>query len=145
MKKEIVHCAIGLLSRREHSIKELINKLKLREFQYDEIVPVVNYLIDEDYLSEERFADCAFRHRVNKGYGLRYIQNELKQKGIDDTLIKAVHKNYQIDWYLQAELAYNKRFSGSVVKDQKDKAKRIRFLQYRGFSIEEIMTVIHSD
>ena len=37
---------------------------------------------------------------------------------------------------------------GAIVtrsKDHKDKAKRIRFLQYRGFSSEEIMTAINAD
>ena len=37
-------------------------------------------------------------------------------------------KNQQIDWYLQAELAYNKRFGDIEFKDPKDKVQRIRFI-----------------
>ncbi|MBA6364078.1 RecX family transcriptional regulator, partial [Colwellia sp. BRX8-8] len=74
--------------------------------------------------------------------------NELEQKGVCDTIIVELSKNQQIDWYLQAELAYNKRFGESTIKDQKDKLKRIRFMQSRGFSSDEIMILIkytHSD
>ena len=52
------------------------------------------------------------------------------------------YKNIEIDWYLQAELAYNKRFGTRYIKDQKDKAKRMRFLQYRGFTMDEINEVV---
>jgi regulatory protein len=65
-----------------------------------------------------------------------------------------LRESCEIDWYLQAELAYNKRFgintyiadSGNGTLDrkaeEKEQAKKIRFLQYRGFSIDEIMAVI---
>ena len=142
MKKEILHSAIHLLSRREHSKKELVQKLKTKEYSLEDIEPVVEHLIAKDYLSDERFADSVFRYRLSRGFGWRYIQNELQQKGVNASLIKELGNNQQIDWYLQAELAYNKRFSGKEIKDQKDKAKRIRFLQYRGFSIDEIMAVL---
>jgi len=144
LNKAILHCAVDLLSRREHSYKEIMQKLKLREHDEDEIIPVLEYLITKDYLSEERFAECLFRTRMNKGYGWRSIKSELSQKGVCSSIIVELNKNQQIDWYLQAELAYNKRFGESDIKDQKDKAKRIRFMQYRGFSSDEIMPLIKS-
>jgi len=144
MNKEILHRAIALLSRREHSATELSNKLCQRGYEYDEVNPVILSLIEQDYISDERYADCVLRSRVNKGYGWRFVQNELSQKGVSSSIAQKVVKNHQIDWYLQAELAYNKRFGNSQIEDQKDKAKRIRFLQYRGFSNDEIMAAIYS-
>ena len=144
MKKEIIHCAIGLLSRREHSTKELIQKLSKREFTIEDIEPVVEFLLEEDYLSNERFADAIFRYRVGRGYGWRYIKHQLQQKGVGSEIFNSLNKNQEIDWYLQAELAYNKRFGGKAIKDQQDKAKRMRFLQYRGFSTDEIITVLNA-
>lgn len=142
MNKSILHSAIGLLSRREHSTKELTQKLLLRKFEQEEITPVIEYLIEENYLSHERFAESVFRTRVNRGYGWLYIKNELAQKGISSSLISQLKNNQQIDWYLQAELAYNKRFGTTAVIDQKDKAKRARFLQSRGFSSDEIFAIL---
>jgi regulatory protein len=142
LNKAILHCSVDILSRREHSYQELMEKLKLREYSEDEITPVVEYLIEKNYLSEQRFSECFFGSRLNKGYGWLYISNELAQKGVCDSIIVELNKNQQIDWYLQAELAYNKRFGASTIKDQKDKIKRIRFMQYRGFSPDEIMPLI---
>lgn len=144
MKQTALQCAVGLLARREHSEQELIQKLQQREFVEQDITQAVAVLLEKKYLSDDRYAQSVCRHRANKGYGWRYIANELKQKGVCSTIIHDLHKNCEIDWYLQAELAYNKRFGIKTICDQKDKAKRIRFLQYRGFSTEETMTVINA-
>lgn len=162
MKKEILHKAIDLLSRREHSAKELQQKMQNKKFIAEDISPVIQYLIEKDYLSDIRFAESVFRVRVDKGYGWLYIKNELNQKGVSSNIINELDKNEEIDWYLVAELAYNKRFSTSLddyfvydqfndhlTKDEvykkanKEKAKRIRFLQARGFSLDQIFSLIN--
>ena len=55
---------------------------------------------------------------MNKGYGWLYITDELKQKGIGSNIINKLNENGEIDWYLQAELAYNKRFESSPMNFQ---------------------------
>ena len=150
-KQTALHCGVGLLARREHSAFELRQKLESREFDSDDIEKAIERLLEKDYLSDTRYAQSTCRHRANRGYGWRYIANELKQKGVCSTIVQKFQKNCEIDWYLQAELAYNKRFSDIRVKDpksiQKEKAKRIRFLQYRGFSTDEIFAIesIHAN
>jgi len=144
LNKAILHKCVDLLSRREHSIKELQQKLLQRDFLLEEIAPVIDYLLEKDYLNEQRFTESMFRLRTNKGYGKRYIESELTQKGISSAQISAADKTQATDWYLQADLAYTKKFGYKDIADQKDKAKRIRFLQYRGFSTDEIMTVINA-
>ena len=145
MNKAILHKGIDLLSRREHSELELRNKLRLREFQDDEITIVIDYLIENDYLSESRFADSVYRTRVNKGYGKRYIENELTQKGVSSADIHTAALELDVDWYHQVEIVYKKRFGDMPMAEQKEKAKRIRFLQYRGFSTDEIFTVLNDE
>lgn len=148
-KQTALHCGVGLLARREHSEFELRQKLSVREFDVEDIDQAIERLLEKDYLSDERFAQSTCRYRVSRGYGWRYIANELKQKGICSTIIQQLQKNCEIDWYLQAELAYNKRFSGFGEKSsqaaQKEKAKRIRFLQYRGFSSNEIFAIMNDE
>lgn len=146
-RQTALHCGVGLLARREHSEFELRQKLHSREFQADEIELAIERLLAKDYLSDTRFALSTCRYRTIRGYGWRYIANELKQKGVCSTIIQQLQENCEIDWYLQAELAYNKRFGEFNKKDgkdrQKEKAKRIRFLQYRGFSTDEIFAVLN--
>lgn len=160
LKQTALHFAVGLLARREHSEAELIEKLSAREFSNVDIDETIELLHEKDYLSDERFAASCCRYRANRGYGWHYIVNELKQKGVCTTIIQNLRESCEIDWYLQAELAYNKRFgikdSAEINLDdsldkktkqkliEKDKAKKIRFLQYRGFSTDEIITVIES-
>lgn len=147
-KQTALHCGVGLLARREHSEFELRKKLKVREFEDADIDIAIDRLLEKDYLSDSRFAISTCRYRANRGYGWRYIANELKQKGVCSIIIQELQNNCEIDWYLQVELAYNKRFGESRVKDpkqaQKEQAKKIRFLQYRGFSHDEIFSVVNT-
>jgi len=143
VNKKILHQAISLLSRREHSLKELRQKLVQREYERDELTPVLDFLICEDYQSDLRAADCFFRNRVSRGYGWLYIQNELKQKGIANDVMYSVYHEQDIDWYEQVQNTYQKKFADMPIVDQKDKAKRFRFLQYRGFSLDEIYFVLN--
>lgn len=143
VNKEILHSAIAYLSRREHSEKELLEKLKAKQHQLDDIYPVLVFLKNENYQSDLRYAESYCRNRVAKGYGWLFIKNNLRMQNIDEQIINQVYKNDEIDWYLQAELAYNKRFNGRAITDMKDKAKRIRFLQYRGYTTEQIKIAIN--
>jgi regulatory protein len=145
LKNEVLHAAVRYLSYREHSAQELIHKLQAKGYASEDILTVITHLQEKNYQSDQRYADSIIRHRINKGYGQRYIEQALKQQGVSTTTIKEALKNQQIDWYLQAELAYNKRFANSEIKNDKDKAKRIRFMQNRGFSSEQIFTLISTD
>jgi len=45
------------------------------------------------------------------------IGNELKQIGVCATIIQELRESCEIDWYLQGELAYNKRLSAKCSVD----------------------------
>jgi len=153
-KQSALQCAVGLLTRREHSEIELKEKLIQREYLQADIDIAIGKMLEQKYLSDERFASSLCRYQVKRGYGWYYIANELKEKGVCATIIQKLRESCEIDWYLQAELAYNKRFgiksinadSDDEVLDkkiaQKEQAKKIRFLQCRGFSSDEIFAVI---
>lgn len=142
VNKEILHQAIAFLARREHVNKELKLKLLKREYSSNEIDEVLLFLTKENYQSDVKAAECIFRNRVNKGYGWRYIENEMSSKGVSDEVIRGVYQEFNYDWYSQAKEAYQKKYANTQILDNKDRAKRIRFLQYRGFSFDEIQTVL---
>ena len=66
--------AVSLLSRREHTVNEITEKLRRKGYtQFAE--NVCSRLISEGYLSDERFARLYVRELVNlKGYGKRRIK-----------------------------------------------------------------------
>ncbi|TRX55800.1 regulatory protein RecX [Thalassomonas sp. M1454] len=143
--KDVKKAAYSLLSRREHSAKELKEKLVLREYQVADIEPVLSALAEQDIQSDLRFGESLLRTRLTKGYGWSYICAELKQKGLASDIIAQVEQTQSIDWFEQAKNAYQKRFPDPKIYDQKDKAKRIRFLQYRGFDFEQISAALNLD
>ena len=67
------------------------------------------------------------------------IKNEAYQKGISADLVQTIVEELEIDWYLQAQSAYNKKFSDTNNSlDFKEKAKRMRYMSYRGFNHDQI-------
>jgi regulatory protein len=61
--------AMDLLARREHSEHELRQKLKLREFDSDEITAAIDSLQRDNLLSDERFTESYVSQRFNAGFG----------------------------------------------------------------------------
>ncbi|HCM46414.1 MAG TPA: hypothetical protein DIS98_02505 [Colwellia sp.] len=47
--------------------------------------------------------------RVLRGHVLLHLGNEVEQIAVCATFIQELRESYEIDWYLQAELAYNKQ------------------------------------
>ncbi len=143
--KDVKKAAYSLLSRREHSSKELADKLILKEYEVADIEPVLTALAEQNIQSDVRFGEDLFSSRVRKGYGWTYICAELEQKGLASDIIASIEQTQSIDWFEQAEKAYQKRFPDPIINDQKDKAKRVRFLQSRGFDFEQIYAVLNLD
>ena len=72
--------AIRLLARREHSRLELFKKLQNYTDQSQLIEQLLDYCIEHDYLSNQRYADCYLRLRSAKGFGLNRIKQESNEK-----------------------------------------------------------------
>lgn len=147
MKKQNVNntakaTAVRLLSRRDHSVLELRRKLNLREFPADEIEDALDDLIKRDYLSDERFTEAYVHMRKQKGFGPLRIAAELNERGVDESVYSVCLQLDDGNWMESLERTYQTKYRGLPVKDFQDKAKRIRFLQYRGFALDKIHQVL---
>ncbi|WOE40172.1 regulatory protein RecX [Acinetobacter chinensis] len=132
--------AFAVLTRREYSKADLIEKLAMYAQNRDEVIELVNELARENYQSDLRVAEMMLRSQVRKGKGPNRIKLALRSKSLDRTLIQ--DDLNEIDWYEQAYQLKIKKYGVNVEKDQKLKAKQIRFLQYRGFEMDVIMKAI---
>lgn len=130
--------AVNLLARREHSQTELRTKLLKAEFDINEINDVLDKLAAKDIQSDTRFAENYIRYRAQRGYGSQKINLELKERGVDKQTIVNAIEEAEIDWFDLAISARRKRFGEQVPDNIKDRAKQQRFLQYRGFTHEQI-------
>ena len=125
---------MDLLARREHSLEELRRKLKRRFVNEDLVEGELQRLKDENLQSDERYADSFLRQRSARGYGPRRVRHEMRQKGLSDAEINNAFDRVEVDWYALAAAVMNKKFGDTPVVEIKEKARRIRFMQYRGFN-----------
>lgn len=128
--------AMNLLARREHSLRELRDKL-LRRFP-DELViqQQLARLAAEQLQSDARFAQSYIHHRSTKGYGPVRVKGELRERGVQEADIQAAMAAQDIDWCALAADVLRKKFGNSPAIELKEQAKRAQFMQYRGFTTE---------
>ena len=124
--------AMKMLMRREHSKLELFQKLQVKGFDVDTINDSISKLVKQNYQSDERFAEDFILMRFNQGKGPVRIVSELKMKGINTFDLSA------FDWFVLAKEIRQKKFGNQISLDYKETAKQKRFLQSRGFNLDQI-------
>lgn len=131
-----------MLARREHSAFEIRQKLRQKGFAGEAIEAALERLQAADWQSDERFTEAYIRSRRNRGYGPVRIALELKERGIAEALY-STHLHARDDTWVEAlRDEYRRKYRGTVVADFEERAKRMRFLQYRGFTLEAIHKVM---
>jgi len=128
--------AMNLLARREHSVRELRNKLKRRFPDNDKIDEQLSLLIAQRLQSDVRFAQSYTRQRISRGYGPIRLREELRERGVSEADVAAAMDEMEIDWCAVAADVMRKKFGMRGAIDLKEKARRARFMQYRGFAAE---------
>ncbi len=128
--------AIGLLARREHSRRELLDKLARRGCDVALAEVVVEQLASDNLQSDARFAELYVQQRVARGHGELRIRSELVQRGIAAELSDAALAAAEIDWFAAAERALEKKWRAGAPEND-PLGRGMRFLCGRGFSHEQ--------
>ena len=136
---------MSYLSRREHSAGELSGKLSHLGFDPDDVNTVLTGLKAQGIQSDERYTEAYVHHRSQKGYGPVRISRELSDRGVDKSLVSRYIDPGDDLWLTRARRAREKRFGTEMPRDYKEKARQSRFLQYRGFTHEQIRYSIQND
>ena len=138
----IYNKALDLVSRREHSRHELMQKLDKR---YPETSPIIEEVLDKlegnKILDDERFTEMYLNSRARKGFGPKKIEMELYSKKVDSMLIDNAIEAYE-SWTENAENELKKKFKGMEPTDYKSKMKQKQFLFNRGFSTQIIERIL---
>ena len=134
--------ALDLVSRREHSRHELMQKLKKR---FPETIPIIEEALDKlvlnNILDDERFIEMYLNARARKGFGPKKIEMELYSKKVDPMLIGNAIEGYE-SWIENAENVLKKKFNSMKPTDYKSKMKQKQFLFNRGFSTQIIERIL---
>ena len=73
------------------------------------------------------------RSRLLRGSGPLKIAHELRTRGIDSETLQDYLNSQQIDWFEVATATYEKKYQSNDEIDARERAKRVRFMQSRGF------------
>jgi regulatory protein len=132
--------ALRLLARREHSRSELARKLAPRAQSPEALDTLLDALEQKKQLSNERFA--AERARVlARKFGAARIRLDLKSKGIDGALAEQFSAGGELE---RARIILQKKYR-LPAGTREERARRMRFLQSRGFAHETIRKLLSSD
>lgn len=126
--------AVDLLSRREHTRQELRRRLAPFAESAEELDSLLDELAASHWQSDTRFAE-QFANSRRRKYGTRRVAMEMRERGVDSDTIKSVLAD-QNDLPAARSL-WLKKF-GQPASDAAGRAKQIRFLASRGFSMDII-------
>lgn len=135
--------AFRFLSRRLHSTGELKLKLMKKSFSREIIEKVINELIQKNYLNDEEFAFQFAKEKLKKGkVGIHKIENELKRKGVNKSIIETIiskidETNYQNNILELIQKKIN-QIKNKETDKRKIKSKIISFLLSKGYDYELI-------
>ena len=125
--------ALRLLARREHSRAELERKLGPHAGSPEVVAGILEALVQKAQLSDWRYAEERVRV-LSRKYGAARIRQDLKAKGVDRQLIARVSTDGELE---RARIILGRKYREPATT-REQRAKRMRFLQSRGFSHEII-------
>ena len=123
---------LKMLMRREHSRLELFQKLQTKGFDVDVVNNSISKLVEQNYQSDDRFSEEFIQMRFNQGKGPVKIASELKMRGVNTFDLSV------FDWFQLAKEIRQRKFGDLSSIDFKETAKQKRFLQSRGFTLDQI-------
>ena len=140
-----VQRALGLLTRREHSHKELTRKLTDRGVERAEAAAAIEKLCDAGWQDDARFAQFLVRSRAATGYGPIRIRAELGLHGLDREAVAAALDSFDGDWAANAQDLVRRRFGAGIAADRSRQRKAADMLVRRGFAAEHIRAALRCD
>ncbi len=145
--KEARKKAMDYLARREYGQRELEQKLIAAGFESVTVAATVDKLTGEGLQDDRRFIENFVHSRINQGKGPIRVRQELGERGLNAGMIEAVLEDVAEDWCALARQVRDKKFGPGLPRDFKEKARQMRFLQYRGFDSDHIQAAVspHGD
>lgn len=136
--KSAFNTALRILTPRDHSKYELVQKLKQRGFSNVDIDDAISTCVRFDYINDVRTAQVYIRQLKRKGYGKKRIQLELNKKGLKDDRVHGILDQSVSEADEREAAARILKKNIKRFEREKDRLKRrdkmYRFLNARGFT-----------
>ncbi len=140
-KKALNKCA-DLLSRREHSVKELRTKL-LRTVDPVSADKAINRYLEAGYLDDNHFCESLVEYLYNvKKYSTNHVRQECYKRGLSSEIINDVLDNYEVDNVETIVTLITNKYL-SKLEQERGKEKVTASLQRKGFSYSDIKSAFY--
>jgi regulatory protein len=120
----------------ERCLKDVRDKLKTLDIPEEEKKKILDYLLENRLVNDERFAKSFVRGKVNQsGWGMNKIRFHLMQKGIDKELIDEALRQTDEEVYRQRLIDILKTTSKTIKADSdfEKKRKLAAYAMQKGF------------
>jgi regulatory protein len=128
--------AMRFLARREHTRVELKRKLSARAQEGEDVDGLLDELTRKGWLSDARFAEQAARAKSRR-FGPLKLAHYLKSRGVGDEAMAAGLRSAGADGLASLDWIWRTRF-GVLPANEREKMRQVRFLQGRGFAVDDI-------
>jgi regulatory protein len=135
--------ALTLLSKRDYAAATLASKLRKLGHPAAEVASTITECHTKGYLNDQRFALSRLHTRVERSkWGPGKVLQELKEHQVASQpgVAEAVAET---DWLTQATQLVQKKYPKPLPSDakarQQEKARRLGFLQRRGFTMQQAL------
>ena len=133
--------AMWLISFRDHSRRELVDKLR-RDYSEDCCEQTADRMVELGLIDDERFARRYSADLINlKHLSYRGVRQKLAEKGISRELIDSVTGEPEIDEEQQIRTIIDKKYS-RVMNDEKGRRRAYNALMRLGFNYRDIKSVM---
>ncbi len=132
--------AMRLLARREHSREELRRKLAPKVEAGEDLEAVLDELAARGWLSDARYAEQSIRAKARR-FGPARLTQQLRAQGVDEGVIEAAFHAAGAEGRSNLESVWRSRFKAPPA-DDRERARQVRFLQGRGFALEDVLRFI---
>ena len=130
----------------ERCVKDVRDKLKTFDIPQTEKDEILDYLLDNRFVNDERFAKSFVRGKINQsGWGVNKIRFHLIQKGIDKEIIDEALEQTDEETYRQRLIDILK-VKAKTVKAENDFEKKRKLAAYamqKGFEGSLVWEVIN--
>lgn len=136
---------LRLLALREHTVRELTDKLTARGVDAATAALVVDDLRGRGLQSDARFAEAFVHSRVSRGQGPVRIRQELARRGVDTGAADEAIAAAAPQWRALAADARRRKFGDAAPEDRAAWQRQARFLTQRGFPSDVVYRVLGDD
>lgn len=126
--------------RSEVEVRKKLGALAVSATMSDEVVRVLK---EDDFLNEHRFAEVFIRSKVKDHWGKLKIRQGLYAKGIPAEIIDEQMDLIDEDSYQMMLRETIEKWKRLNAEDAANKPKLVRHMLSKGFSIEEIMSILN--